>query len=197
MLKYVTLFIGLFFFSVVTGLMIGLSESAVVGVFVTSVFGVLVAMVGIFQLKASGAYKFLSDISLNKFGVGLISFSFGLAIGVFMGIFIRTGYFEDTVTSPAKTSAATKTELVWQSGIAPESVYEALDWIIIQQLLLDRGYSNEQIKEIYNLRKKGEYDEDEPYALMLNVLEKKNDSSEPDRLRNKGPRLPFIRKPRP
>ncbi len=138
------LYLGVAVFSMTLGLLIGASNSPVVGLVISGIFGIGVAIFGFIQKSSNEQHQTL-DLSshLQFIGKGLILFSIFLLFGVYLGVLYRTSGNE-----------AKKYNFVWDKTNRPASVYEALDWIRVNELLTDKGYTKDQIKEIYEIRRK-------------------------------------------
>lgn len=164
--------IGVILFSLMMGIVLGLSSSPVAGVFVSAAGGVIVLVIGYFKLGEKES-PVVPDVKLYSAGNHPNGTAFGILLSCFSvfvlaGILIGSGY--------RKNKTLIKPIIVWTKENAPKSTYEALDWVYITQLLQHRGYSNSQIHEIYNIRllertnpefKDDEYDNEMPYFRLL------------------------------
>lgn len=158
---------GLILFSILLGLLTGASNSPVVGVVITSLTGIIATLAGmLFNKKYEGDVN-RPSISFNSIGKCLALFSICLVIGVYAGIVYRTG-------GKKKVS----TGYVWDGSVAPKSTYEALDWIMVNELLASKGFTIDQIKSLYAIRvnEKSDsgcnhnYSEQIPYYKMLSAV---------------------------
>jgi len=134
-----TFFVGILTFAFVIGLMTGASNSPVAGGVITSIFGIVLAMLGLLTNKEA-EFK----IKLNLIGCGFILLSIGLILGIYAGIKYRT---EDPIASTDK-------KFIWEGYKEPKTTYEAIDWIITNDLLISRGFSRQQVQSIYLIRLK-------------------------------------------
>jgi len=80
--------------------------------------------------------------------------SFSFFIGILFGIGLRIGHFQP------------KKDFPWKLNSPPKSITKAIEWIILQEELLKKGYSYEQVKQVYqNYYNKVDYSE---YVLNYN-----------------------------
>ena len=156
-------YIGICCFSILFGILIGASQSPVVGIFITGFLGLIVTVVSILynnktKVNSTNANNFVSKI----LGISLILISVFLVYGLYLGSNYRVNF-----------QKADNKKFIWNKNNKPESVYEALDWIVVTNALKNDGYTESQIKEIYSLRKENDsswynnYDERLPYFTFL------------------------------
>jgi len=136
-MKNILFFIGILVFAFTIGIMTGASSTPVAGGVISSVFAIALAVLGLVGNKDT-SFK----VKLNVIGNGLITLSVGLLIGLFAGIQYR---YEDPITSTNK-------KFIWEGYPAPASTYEAMDWILTNDLLISRGFSRDQVQLIYKIR---------------------------------------------
>lgn len=162
-------FAGVIVFSMGLGLIIGASNSPVVGVAITGLFGLMVSLYSLVPKKEnSSKAAFFNDLAFV--GKSLILFSIGMLAGVFAGCQYRL------FTAEQKNEKL----FIWNGSKAPTSTYEALDWIAVTEILLSKGYSEKQISDLYKLRTKeikdtantdaeidAQYSRTSPYFKML------------------------------
>ncbi|PSL24427.1 hypothetical protein [Chitinophaga ginsengisoli] len=163
---------GLITFSLVLGLMIGASNSPVIGALVTGVIGAGMAFLGLFFDRKK---EDLKDINIPRPSAGAIGkavtlFSVLLCVGVYLGVLYRN--FEPTASS---------SKFVWENQNAPSTAYEAIDWILVKENLIKRGFTEQQVKALYNIRiaernankatqSNDSYSEAMPYYKMLQTV---------------------------
>lgn len=133
--------IGISSFSIVLGFLIGSSNSPVIGVTLSSVFGLAVAFLGLLESDDNKRFKLNYD-KLKFSGKILFTFSILLLVGVITG-----DYYRNDKISVLKESQS----FPWENT-PPNSTYEALDWIVTSQKLKQLGYSKEQIRSLYQIR---------------------------------------------
>ena len=173
---------GLATFSLVVGLMIGASNSPVIGVLVTGIFGVGMTLLGIFfekKNKKTDKEKeedlAMSSLSLGVVGKAVTLFSLLLFAGVYLGVLYRN---YDAATGPSK--------FIWDKDNAPPTAYEAIDWVLVKEILLKKGFTEEQVRSLYDIRiaeriankatqSNDSYSEATPYSkiFQISVVEKK------------------------
>jgi hypothetical protein len=136
------LYIGIITFALVLGLLVGASNSPLVGVVISSIFGVGVAVLGLFSKKGDDGIK-SNTFGLDMAAVGkfLTTFSIFLLIGAFLGILYRDADPESKGN-----------DFVWNKDQPPSSTYEALDWISVTELLQKKGFTMQQIHTLYTIR---------------------------------------------
>lgn len=127
-------YIGVASFAMLFGFLIGNSNSPVVGAALTAVVGVLTGFIGIFKSETI----FQAQNIWRIVGIFLTVFSIAFITGDLVGIGLRIGYFQDTTK-----------EYPWKNNAAPNSTKDALEWIVLQEELLKKGYSSEQISKLY------------------------------------------------
>lgn len=134
------IYIGYFAFTLSLGFIIGASNSPVIGAFLSSLFGILIALLSA-RSDASAKGFFLNKSELTNLGKLLFGFSIFLIVGLLIGESYRTGRF------------STKSRnFIWSGKTMPTSTYEALDWIILEEKLSKLGYSRDKIAELYDIR---------------------------------------------
>lgn len=129
--------LGILMFAIILGLMTGASNSPIAGGVISSIFGIAITSLGLFTNK-SLEFK----VKLNLIGGGLIILSIGLLIGLYFGIQYR---YNDPISKSNK-------KFIWDNQQAPSSTYEAIDWVLTNDLLISRGFTRQQIQEIYTMR---------------------------------------------
>ncbi|HMG83126.1 MAG TPA: hypothetical protein VK559_08835 [Ferruginibacter sp.] len=165
-------YLGITIFSCSTGLLVGSSNTPVIGVFITAIFGIVVGVVSLFKNGNDPEPRLIYP----KIGNILLAFSFPLIIGIYLGCLYR--------------NYTTKNEnyIPWSATTKPPTVYETLDWISVIEILKHSGYSNEEIKSIYDLRIEERANKDSsqsnylgeemPYYKMLSPLLNKSDKQD-------------------
>jgi hypothetical protein len=159
-------YIGICTFSLVLGLLIGASQTPVVGVFITGIVGLIVTAVGIFYNNRDTSVEKISNVKDYKgLGKTLFFFSLLLIIGAYLGVQYRAGLYKQ------------KGNFIWTNENPPSSVYEALDWIRVNEILKEKGYSENQIRQLYDIAhlknqdsnslKFDYYDAEYPYYKVL------------------------------
>jgi hypothetical protein len=144
MSKYAWLLIGLLFSSLVTGILVGVSQTPVVGVFFTAFFGLSGATLSIvFSKKEARKEGNTVQINYNIIGIGIFLFSVFLLFGCLLG----ANYRSHIVTLALKKDR----NFVWNEKNKPQSLYEALDWIKVENTLSKMGYSREEITSLYRM----------------------------------------------
>ena len=145
MKKYLFLFIGIGIFSIVTGILIGTSQSPILGIALTSLIGLISTSASIlFVQKESQTRTQKFEPNFNLIGIGLGLFSVLILFGTYLGANYRVKIITDNM--PVNKS------FIWNEKNLPENVYEALDWIMVQKLLEENGYTQTQVKQLYDLR---------------------------------------------
>lgn len=135
-------YLGICSFAIVIGLLIGASQSPILGVFISGILGLLVGIGGSFISKEDSEEKQkVNNLDFNIIGKILLQFSLFLIIGVYLGSDYRANIYK--VKSP---------EFIWTEQTKPQSTYEAFDWLRVNEILGSKGYSKSQIKELYELR---------------------------------------------
>lgn len=131
------IFIGFSLFALTLGLMIGASNSPVVAPFVAIVVGLLGSIFGVlkFEKELEGKNR------LNIAGSILSVFSVFLLIGLFFGESYRSS-----------ENLTTNKSLPWSEKQKPESLYEAIDWIVLSEKLISMGYKKQDIVTLYSIR---------------------------------------------
>ena len=158
--------LGICSFSIVMGILIGVSQSPILGVFISGILGLLVGVSGsIFRKDEPEKQRKETIYDFNIIGKVLLQFSIFLIIGVYIGSEYRANIYE--IKSP---------EFIWTEQNKPNSVNEAIDWILVNQILSEKGYAKNQIRELYELgiseRNRFERDlyydyKEQPYFKML------------------------------
>lgn len=133
---------GAIVLSLVVGVLVGASSSPVAGVVVTGLLGVAIAFSG----RGSGDGKAPTTEQQDFIGQFILIFSVAMAVGIGMGVKVRvndwflSGDTESTVEFP------------WQQSESPSSVREAIDWLIIQEKLVQMGLSEQQVQSLYDMK---------------------------------------------
>jgi hypothetical protein len=131
------IFVGILLFSLVLGLMTGASNSPVAGVVITGVLGVAVAILGLVTKK-----EFDFNLKLNYIGASLVLISIGLVAGIYFGFQWRVN---DNLSNEEK-------KFVWDGRTPPKTAFEALDWALTKKLLISKGFSTQQVNQLYEIR---------------------------------------------
>ena len=157
-------YIGITIFCLATGLLVGASNTPVVGAFITAIFGVIVGAVSLFANKE----KPNIHLSFHQLGYILSLFSIFLVIGTWLGVYYRSYDDPEEIFLP------------WSSTQPPKTAYEALDWIVVSKILKENGLTNEKISSLYKTRleerksidslKQDSYSESMPYYKMLSIF---------------------------
>ncbi len=145
-----TFLLGLSLLSVLFGFLVGVSSSPVLGVFITGVFGLLVAVIGIKSNKQETI-----SIDLNK-QISTVQNNFriaGMMILVFVPLFLISVGIGSALRNSSWPFKVNEKQFIWDESNKPNSAYEAIDWIIVQNKLVSMGYSEEQVKYLYRLQK--------------------------------------------
>lgn len=135
---------GIITFSFCLGIIIALSKSPVAGAAITAVLGLGGALVAVMTAKKEAKKDPEKALEINYLIVGktLVCFSVSLLVGIASVITMRI------LVMPASAVRS----FVWDDKHKPVSVYEALDWIKVTDVLEKAGYSHDQVKVIYQLR---------------------------------------------
>lgn len=126
-------YIGVATFSLLFGFLIGNSKSPVVGAGLTAMIGLLSAFIGIYKSEKLTQFQ----NSGKTIGIILTIFSLFFVTGDLVGVSLRIGYFN------------IQKEYPWKSMPIPKSTKHALEWIVLQEELLKKGYSYQQIQTLY------------------------------------------------
>ena len=70
-----------------------------------------------------------------------ITVSVGLLLGSFLGEQYRVG----DINSMDK-------KLPWVNSVSPKNAYEAVDWIVLREKMIDLGYTDNDVQNIYSIR---------------------------------------------
>ncbi|RZM74809.1 hypothetical protein C3B51_19605 [Pseudoalteromonas rubra] len=131
------IFVGYITFSFAIGILLGASNSPVIGAFLAIIVGLLGTLFGAIKL-----YTGLNEKErLNKVGGLLTAFSIFLISGTYMGELYRVSAIGSTTTS-----------VPWSKDNRPLSTAEALDWLVLKEKLQSLGYSEEVLLQIYSIR---------------------------------------------
>lgn len=132
------LFLGFFTLSSSIGFFLGVSNTPVVGTFITALFGLIGTVIGT-------QYLFEKDteiqIKRKSLGISIMILSVGLIMGSLTGEYYRNGWY----------SKNDKT-LPWKELENPTNTREALDWIEVKERMEALGYSQKEVQEIYRIR---------------------------------------------
>ena len=134
----IMIYLGYISIAVAIGYLLGASNTPVVGAFITAFFGLIGTIVGaqyLFDKEGESARK------INHVGVGITLVSVGLVCGTLIG----EGYRNNWGIKNEKT-------LPWAGLEAPSITSEALDWIATSEKLKQLGYSDDDVKVIYQIR---------------------------------------------
>jgi hypothetical protein len=137
---------------IVTGVLIGASQSPVAGVAATAGFGLFAAAFTVIQQvrQPRREHNIIEPnelrVDLGAVGQVLVLFALAFSAGVVMGAEIRaSGWPQRPVTS---------IEPPWSAGTAPTDTALAVAWIEVQHRLLARGISAGQVRQLYEMSKK-------------------------------------------
>jgi hypothetical protein len=162
---------GIGLIAVITGYMVGASQTPVVGIAMPAIFGLIVTAFGFFTnselmkkidtikeafnknnvQEIQSKLEFLSsEAKGNPMRIGrlLVVFSLAYALGLSFGTYLR-------VTNPFASKQAR--QFPWSDNpgaIEPPSALDAIDWIQLQEALSDLGYTQQQVKSLYQLQTK-------------------------------------------
>jgi hypothetical protein len=138
--------LGVLMFATVLGLVIGLSNSPIAGVAVTGVLGLGAAIAGVWSNKKKQGESGADDpprLSSNLAGTLLVAASIGLLLGGYLGIRAKLDH-------DPRLSQATRT-FPWTGSSSPKTADQAIDWLIVQDHLLARGFTREQVASLYQI----------------------------------------------
>jgi hypothetical protein len=141
--------IGLIAFCI--GFMIGVSSSPVLAVIFPSIFGLATTSIGLIQRKESKDTSIENiesqntDFNQKQIGLLLIIFSISYFLGLFMGVGTRIGEWHQVFYK------AEKKEFPWSNSKIkqPTTLANTLNWICLQEKLIEGGYKSEQIRKLY------------------------------------------------
>ncbi|HEU4451667.1 MAG TPA: hypothetical protein VFR81_01365 [Longimicrobium sp.] len=142
---------GVALFAVVTGILVGASASPTAGVMVTGLFAAVAAALSILYEPKRGEADHEQrpggprEIDYRALGQVVSLFSIALLCGVLVGAQLRTAWWPSWHQSRAPS-------FPWNSSSTPESPMHALDWLVVQDWLRDRGYTQEQVRELYKIQ---------------------------------------------
>ncbi|MBW8182525.1 hypothetical protein [Shewanella nanhaiensis] len=133
-----SLYLGFTFFSLFIGFLLGASNTPVIGLFLTSIFGFIGTLLGTqYVLNINNANKY----GARFLGISMLAVSISLFIGTISGGFYRTeSYIQVEQTLP------------WEGAAKPRSTKEALDWILVKEKMNLLGYSDEDVAKVYQIR---------------------------------------------
>jgi hypothetical protein len=165
-------YLGLATFFCSVGLLIGASQSPVVGVFITGILGLVVGVAGFLHSKQDDNKKTLK-LDLVFVGVTLLTSSVFLILGVYLGSLYRINQYK----TPSE-------EFIWTKKNSPHNLAVALDWVRLNELLTEKGYSKNQIEFLYSLQDTNSFDfsTEQYYKILLN-----GDSIENARIKHLAP----------
>lgn len=148
------------------GYMVGGSASPVVGVAVPAIFGLVVASLGLLQanqpskeflefLKTHGEsanslpevaeYRSRVRMAPARLGVLLMVFSAAYLVAATIGAKVRIG----KLLVPSIPAAA----FPWDANTTkPATIAEALQWLALQSRLIELGYNDDRIRELYGIQ---------------------------------------------
>ena len=130
--------VGYFIFSLTMGYFVGASNSPVVGVFITAIIG-LAGTIFSSNIINQNNNEFDKGVFIGK---ALILISVGLFIGEPSGELYRNGL-----------PHSNEKKMIWaESAHELSSTSEALDWIVLNEKLINMGYSEPDIKKLYQKR---------------------------------------------
>jgi uncharacterized membrane protein YfcA len=168
MINNVILLVGIAAIAGPMGYMVGGSASPVIGVALPAVFGLVATAVGLFQPSFpskeqlelfstlqgnSSLSSYLEFLQKNharaplRVGLALLTFGVVYLAGTILGTTARTHQW----FAPEQIAVAPPA-FPWVSAAKPITVGAALEWIELQDRLLQRGYSSSAIAELYSIQ---------------------------------------------
>ncbi len=111
---------GIALFSLLLGLLTGASNTPIAGAVVSSIFGIIVLLIGFFK-KEKGEKLSVSPKNLKFAGKSLVVFSLLMFFGLLIGENYRNRQFsflKDEQIIP------------WGTNSKPTNTYEAIDWLL-------------------------------------------------------------------
>lgn len=174
------------------GYMVGGSASPVIGVALPAIFGLVVTAVGLFQpsfpskeqlalfsslQENSSLSSYLESLQKNqaraplRVGLALLTFGVIYLAGTILGTTARTHQW-----FAPEQGAVAPPEFPWASAAKPTTVGSALEWIELQERLLQRGYSSSDIAELYSIQI-SEWDDARKEKKRLEELSSKSGSA--------------------
>lgn len=170
-MKYpLSFYLGIFLFSMVLGHLIGLSSSPVLGTAITVILGIVVAFLGVYE-RSKGEQPQVRPNLLKNIGWILTVCGIGIFLGLYSGSWIK---LNSTLIFHLEK------EVPWQKGQEPSELAEAIDWMVVAHKLKELGYTTNQVREHYNIRKSEfnstYYDRSEPFHRIISdePIEKEN-----------------------
>jgi hypothetical protein len=139
--------IGISLFSLVFGVICGVSEISIVSVLITAILGLAAACIGLFsKIQSDEDSSFSkSKVDYNGAGILLCFISISFFFGTYAGVAYRSNVTRRNIEKPVK-------DAVFNSGQPrPATAEEALKWIMIQDELESRGYSKHVAFVLYNI----------------------------------------------
>jgi len=138
------LFVGLAVLSAVLGYTVGASSSPIASALIPAMFTLITAASAIALRKKVNSNQILS---LSRvFGLFMIVLSLSYLVASVVGANVReSGALIFTKVNPEKKT------FPWVGTEKPENVRIAIDWIGVQEKLLEKGYSKEDISTLYSL----------------------------------------------
>ena len=152
--------VGTICFSILIGIFIGVSQSPVVGIVITSIAGLITTFL---SLKSEKSINIFEGQKLGKFLTLFAIFSF---IGVLIGYNLQK-----KSPAPPKTKEEKVFEYPWSRDTIPDKIDEALRWAFLNHLMNDLGYNNSQVKELYAIYKNSEKQIVKPLINTSDTLE--------------------------
>ena len=144
------LFVGaLGVLAAILGFLVGGSHSPVAGVAITAVFGMVVTATGLLGPNdrpvahsddpppSKGRGRRITKQMYRRTGAVLLMFAVMFAAGLFGGVSVRSSASREARTFP------------WDQSNKPASAFDAVDWLVVQENLLSRGYTDQQVQELY------------------------------------------------
>ncbi len=133
--------VGFVAFVLLIGIMVGASQSPIAGTVVTAIFGLGAAV-----LELSKPEETRPGLQIKKGAAGalLLLFVVSFSPGIVIGAKIRASGWPRTEAPPI--------EFPWGEAKPPEDPLNALDWVLINSNLLELGYSQEQIRALYQIQ---------------------------------------------
>lgn len=137
-------FIGISTFSLCSGLLIGSSQTPILGVVFTGIISLIVPILGYFNREKINNLEQKTLLLLTKFiGKSIFMFSICLIMGIFLGLKYRV-YTINTYEENKNNQ-----QFPWLNSQFPSTTQRAIDWIIIKKYLNGLGYSDKNIQVLY------------------------------------------------
>lgn len=135
---------GLAALSLVLGYTVGASSSPVASIIIPALFSLATAASAIALKKKIGSSQAL--VVSRAFGLFLLIVSSMYLAGTVIGANARISGF-----MLMKNTELKEKKFPWERVEPPENVRVAIDWIGVQEKLIERGYTADQIEQLYSL----------------------------------------------